>query len=195
MIEPSPRIKKEANRIGCEPSIVVLADLQTIGYSDAEAYNIVFPENAIWDAKRKIAHREDILASEAYKRAYEDRMNARRYVAEAVDDRGKDDVLRELNQMVSQERDTRTKADLLMKIAEIKQMKKDVNADSDNPVQFFLPLDCEKCPLLQQYNAYITDKNKGRPEKDWETTLRPEELQRIIEQAKADIQEIRKAEE
>lgn len=194
MIESSPRLRKEASRIGCEPSHVVLADLLSIGYTDAEAYNIVYPENAIWDAKRKIANRENILASETFKRAYEDRVNARKFATEAVDDRGKDDVLRELNQMVSQETDTRMKADLLMKIAEIKQMKKDLTSDGDDAVNFFLPLSCEKCPLLITYNTFISERNKALPPEERATPVRPDEMQRIIERADDEVKKKRNEE-
>lgn len=194
MIEPSPRLKKEAKRIGCDTNHIIMADLVLCGYTEVEAYEIAFSENALSGAAQKIADRERELSSDKYKRAYDDRRNARKYTTESVENRDKDDVLRELNLMVSKESDTKMKADLLMKIAEIKQMKKDSASDDEDPVQFFFPIACEKCPLLKRYNEHLEKKNKGLPREKWVLEVRPDEMQRIIEQSDSDISGMRKKE-
>lgn len=183
MLNPSPRLKKEASRIGCKENHIILADLILSGYTEAEAYDIAYSERVMTAAKIKIAEREEVLRSEEYQRAFEDRQEARRYTTEAVDLRDKESVARDLNTLINKTTDPKLKAELLMKLADLQQMKKDASAIDDDPVQFFLPLDCERCPLLIAYNDYIAKKNNGKPFDEWEGRLRPDEIQRIIEQA------------
>lgn len=194
MLEPSPRLKREAARIGCDPNHIILADLILSGYSEAEAYDIAYSEDTIMTAKTRISNRERVFSSEGYKRAYDEKKAARRFVSEDILDRGKEDVLKELNMMASKETDTKMKSELLMKIAEIKQMKKDVTSDSEDPVQFFFSLSCSQCPLLQRYNDFIRNKNKGLEHDKWVVEVRPDEMQRIVEQADMAINEARNRE-
>lgn len=191
MLEPSPRLRKEANRIGCEPNHVILADLILNRYTEAEAYDIAYSEDISMGAKQKIAKRERVLASEGYKRALDVKKKEREFLVKDIEYRDKDDVLRELNSMASKETDTKMRADLLMKIAEIKQMKKDATADDNDPVQFFFSLSCERCPFLRRFNEAITLKNDGLPQEKWDMEVRPDEMQRLIEQAGNDVREMR----
>lgn len=194
MLQPSPRLKREAAKIGCEPNHIILADLILIGYSEAEAFDIAYSEKVGLNAQQLIAKREEELASDKYKRAYDAKRETHSFSTDSIVSREKEDVLKELNIMASNERDTKLKAELLMKIAEIKQMKKDVISDNDDPVQFFLSIDCEKCPLLVKYNEYLALKNASLPEDKWDVSLRPDEMQRIMEQAEPVIKSAREKE-
>lgn len=194
MLQPSPRLKREAAKIGCEPNHIILADLILIGYSEAEAFDIAYSERVGMSAQQVIAEREKQLASDGYKRAYDAKREIRSFSTDSIVSREKEDVLKELNIMASNERDTKLKAELLMKIAEIKQMKKDVISDNDDPVQFFLSIDCEKCPLLVKYNEYLVLKNASLPEDKWDVSLRPDEMQRIMEQVEPVIKSAREKE-
>ena len=40
MLEPSPRLRKEASKIGCTPNHIIMADLILSGYTEVEAYEI-----------------------------------------------------------------------------------------------------------------------------------------------------------
>lgn len=181
MLEPSPRLRKEAARIGCDPNHIIMADLILTGYTEVEAYDIAYSETLAQTAKQRIANRERELSSEGYKRAYETARDKRKYISDTIEDRDKDAVLKELNQMASVERDVKMKADLLMKIAEIKQMKKDLTTETEDTVNFYLPLSCEKCPLLSAYNAYVKQRNLALPDDEKDTPIRPDEMQRIME--------------
>lgn len=191
MLDPSPRLKREALRVGCDPNHIILADLILSGYTDAEAYDIAYSEMIAASAKVKIDNRDRVFASEGYKRAYDSRKSARQVEVTAIEDRGKEDVLRELNDMATRERDVKMKAELLMKIAEIKQMKKDVTIDDEDPVQFFFPLSCVKCPLLEAYNDFIKKRNSTADEDEHDDPLRADEVQRLIEQADTRIRTMR----
>lgn len=191
MLNPSPRLRKEASRIGCKENHIIMADLILSGYTESEAFDIAYSERAMTSAKLKISEREMELRSEGYRRAYEDRMNARKFSVEAVDLRDKESVARDLNALINQTTDAKLKAELLMKLADLQQMKKDATALDEDPVQFFLTLDCERCPLLVAYNDYIAKRNNGKPYEEWERRLRPDELQSIIEQSDASVRAAR----
>lgn len=194
MLNPSPRLKKEAARIGCNPNHIILADLILSGYTDSEAYDIAFSEDIAKSAKSIIADRERELKSDGYKRAYEERRMANRSNTEPDDLRNKESVARELNKLITQTTDPKLRAELLMKLADLQQMKKDLTSLDDDPVQFFLPLACEKCPLLQNYNEFLAEKNRDLPPDKWDLEVRPDEMQRIIEQSDTDIRQMRKKE-
>ena len=193
MLEASQRLKKEAAKIGCNANHIILADLILSGYTEAEAYDIAYSENVTWNAQRKIAHRESQFASEQYKRAYDIRKDARGVNIEAAESRDKDAVEQEINNLINQTRDPKLKADLLMKLADLKQMKKDASSSDEDPVQFFLSIDCVQCPLLDAYNSYIAKRNEEKPEKDWSAGVRPDEMQMIIETVIPKMERLQKA--
>ncbi len=192
MLNPSPRLKKEASRIGCKENHIIMADLILSGYTESEAFDIAYSERSMTSAKMKIAERESEMRSEGYQRAYEERSAAHKFSAEAVDLRDKETVARDLNSLINQTKDPKLKAELLMKLADLQQMKKDATGNDEDPVQFFLSIDCERCPLLTAYNGYIAKKNNGKPYEQWDRRLRPDELQSIIEQTDPDIRERRR---
>lgn len=194
MLEASPRLKKEAKKIGCDPNHIILADLILSSYTEAEAYDIAYGENVSLSAKWKIEDRERVLASEGYKRAYENRKHLRKYSSENVDVREKSDIVKELNRIANQAgTDPKLKAEILLKIADLQQMKNAVS-DEEDPVKFFFPISCEKCPLLSRYNELLKKKNEGLPRDKWDMEVRPDEMQRLIEQAADDIKSMRKKE-
>lgn len=187
MLDPSPRLKKEAVRIGCDANHIIMADLMLSGYTEAESYDIAYSENVSWAAQRKISHREKVLASDGYKRAYEERRFARKYISDGAEMRDKETVARDLNNLINQTTDAKLKAELLMKLADLQQMKKDATAVDEDPVRFFLPIDCDRCPLLSSYNEYL----KKRSEESGRGTLEPlraDEIQMVIEMAYDDVE-------
>jgi len=190
MYETSPRLKKEAKKLGCDPEHIIIADLMLIGYTQNEAFEIAYPDKLSANAQKKISLRENAFASEGYKRAYDARKTAHRHITDEVEDRDKNDIVKELNRLVSLQDDPKVKAELLMKIADIKNMKKDVS-DDDDPVQFYLPIDCDKCPFISEYNKYIDTRNKELPKEDWEAPLRADEMQMIIEKASTKVKKER----
>lgn len=186
-------MRKEAARIGCDANHIVLADLILSGYTEVEAYDIVYSERLGVGVQLKIQEREAVFASDGYRRAYEDRKTARRYNSEGIDLRDKENVARDLNALINQTTDPKLKAELLMKLADLQQMKKDATALDEDPVQFFLPLSCERCPLLIQYNEYLSRLNTGKPIDEWEVKLKPDEMQRLIEQSHLTVKKLREA--
>lgn len=183
MLEPSQRLKKEAARLGCEVNHIIMADLVLSGYTENEAYDIAYSERVGMSAQQKISEREREYASDGYKRAYEEKRNTRKYKTEQQDLRDKETVARELNTLITSTTDPKLKAELLMKLADLQQMKKDATAIDEEPVRFYLPLSCERCPLLNAYNDFVAKRNKGKKQSEQDLTVRPDEMQRLIEQS------------
>lgn len=71
-------------------------------------------------------------------------------------DLDKDEAILSLIKIFRKETDTKTKLDLIKTISDLRQWKKEVDADDDNTVRFYLPLKCFNCKL---YNDF---KNKNR---------------------------------
>ena len=79
---------------------------------------------------------------------------------------------------------SKERADLMAKYNDIRnENKKDIKDPNNDPVQFFFPIACEKCPLLQRYNQFLKNRNEGKPRDQWDVELKPDEMQRIIESA------------
>lgn len=70
--------------------------------------------------------------------------------------RGKDDIVAELNILANATKDPKQKTEILMKLADLQQMKKDKTQDEeDNTIHFYLPISCHQCPL------FLASKGKG----------------------------------
>ena len=193
MLEASPRLKKESSRIRCDWQHIIMADLALSGYSENEAFEIAYPETAGLNVKLRIARREKETSSDGYKRAYEERKVARKANIEVAESRNKEAVEREINTLINTTTDTKLKAELLMKLANLKQMTKEGGGQDEDTVQFHLPIDCSMCPLLQAYNDWLDNRNAALPQEEWETPVRPDEMQMIVERAYDEVERIKKA--
>lgn len=72
-----------------------------------------------------------------------------------LDNRNRDDVIKELNTLIDRETDSKRKGDLLMKLSDLLNFKREQGEDNpDSHVNYYLPLRCSECPLFQSYNQY-----------------------------------------
>ena len=71
-----------------------------------------------------------------------------------TDTRSKDDVIRELNLLATQETEPRRKSEILMKIADLQQMKQQADELEESKITYYMPLKCSKCVL------YLKAKNE-----------------------------------
>ena len=72
-----------------------------------------------------------------------------------MDNRSRDDVIKELNTLIDRETDSKRKGDLLMKLSDLLNFKREQGEDNpDSHVNYYLPLRCSECPLFQSYNQY-----------------------------------------
>lgn len=77
-----------------------------------------------------------------------------------TDNRSKDDVIRDLNILATQESEPRRKSEILMKIADLQQMKKQEESDKESLVKYFMPLKCNQCVLYKNAKEKHEQKNK-----------------------------------
>lgn len=72
--------------------------------------------------------------------------------------RSKDETVEELNILASGTNDAKLKAELLMKIADLKNWKKEQQAEESEQMKYYLPLKCSQCALYK--SAKLTMINK-----------------------------------
>ncbi len=83
-------------------------------------------------------------------------------VTEGKEIRDKDAIVKELNQLASETKDTKLKSEILLKIADLQQMKKPVVEEEDNTVHYYLPLSCNNCSLYVKYGRVTPGDNSNR---------------------------------
>lgn len=73
-----------------------------------------------------------------------------------TENRSKQDIAKELNQLATQTGDPKLKAELLMRLADLEGMKKQETTEKEDKIKYYLPLKCSQCKL------YIDAKNKRK---------------------------------
>lgn len=159
-MEFSNVIKKKAGALNVKPGYMIMADLMAIGYSERDAFLLAHPDRAVTLSEESIgAEMRNITATERFKKLKADtkkRIKEALKVKETSDD-GLDlisgeDVAREvLKSALHQAVGSKERAELFIKYQELMR-KNDVNDDvTEDTIQFYLPLCCDKCPLMIAY--------------------------------------------
>lgn len=191
MLDLSQSFKKQAKKLGVPESQVLLADLLSIGYSEADAFAIAFPENAAMSIQQRKAVQDNILNSSKFRSAYEERRtNILSGVTvpipvDEVELVGTETVLKEILRSAQQQPvGSKERADLYAKYNEIKKEEEQTVKSVQDPITFAFPLKCYQCPLLHTYNEY----RKENGEKE----LRPVEMERVVRLADEIIKKTKK---
>lgn len=162
----SSRIKKEAKHYGVKPDWLIMADLRSIGYSDAEAFSIVHQESYALSAGNEIALRDQIVKTAEFKNLVSDRTKLlKESKAQVADDSdieliSKEQVAKELlKSAFMQPAGSKERGDFLMKYDDItrKNQEIDTKNDDDGGIGIYLPEKCYQCVLLE---AYIKEQEK-----------------------------------
>lgn len=178
---------------------MVLADLLSIGYSEEDAYTIAYPDDAMLNSQAKKSAMNEIIYRDKFKQLCDTRREKNASFlsvendAENLDLISAEDVAKEvLLAAKKQPVGSKERADLMAKYNDIRnENKKEIADPNEDPVQFFFPIACEKCPLLQTYNEFIAKKNENKPRDKWVMEVIPDEMQRICEQADKRISKVR----
>lgn len=194
-MELSLQKTQEAKKLKCSTSEMLMADLLSIGYSNKDAYAIAFQGDAVLSKDIVKTNINDLLGKARFKQVCDIRREKNAGFlsvsneAEDLELISPEDVAKEvLLAAKKQPIGSKERADLMAKYNDIRnENKKDIKDPNNDPVQFFFPIACEKCPLLEKYNQFLKNKNKGKPQSEWETEVRPDEMQRIIESAERHI--------
>lgn len=195
----SPLKTKEAKSLKVSVQEMVLADLLSIGYSEEDAYTIAYPDDAMLNSQAKRSAMSEVINRDKFKQLCDTRREKNAGFlsvendAENLDLISAEDVAKEvLLAAKKQPVGSKERADLMAKYNDIRnENKKEIADPNDDPVQFFFPIACEKCPLLQTYNEFIAKKNENKPRDKWVMEVIPDEMQRICEQADKRISRVR----
>ena len=195
----SPLKTKEAKSLKVSVQEMILADLISIGYSEEDAYTIAYPDDAMLNSQAKKSAMNEIIYRDKFKQLCDTRREKNASFlsvendAENLDLISAEDVAKEvLLAAKKQPVGSKERADLMAKYNDIRnENKKEIADPNEDPVQFFFPIACEKCPLLQTYNEFIAKKNENKPRDKWVMEVIPDEMQRICEQADKRISKVR----
>lgn len=170
----SSRIKKEAKHYGVKPDWLIMADLRSVGYSDAEAYSIVHQESYALSAGNEIALRDNIVKTTEYKNLVSDRTKLLRESKVKVSGDDSDiellspkDVAKELlKSAFMQPAGSKERGDFLMKYDDItrKNQEIDTKGDDDGGVGIYVPMKCYQCPLMKAYKENLKKKEENEEE-------------------------------
>ena len=172
-------MKKQAKKLGVPEAQIVLADLLSIGYSESDAFAIVYPENAVFSPQQQKSVRDSVMKSKKFLKVFEERKaNIKSGVSipipvEEIELVGTDEVLKEILRSAKQQPiGSKERADLYAKYNDIKKESEQTVTNEQDSITFAFPIKCYQCPLLHSYNEYR--KENGEQE------VRPVEMERII---------------
>ena len=155
----SKRIEKEAKKYGVAPQSLVLADLCSIGYTEAEAYSIAYTENSMLSFQQNQSIRDGITKSARFKEMLGDRIEklgsrVARPDGEDVELISTEDAAKQVLRVAqSLPEGSKERGEMFQKYTELLRKNSTVDVEpEDDSIRIYLPLKCNDCPLLQEYN-------------------------------------------
>lgn len=155
----SKRIEKEAKKYGVAPQSLILADLCSVGYTEAEAYSIAYAENVALSFLQNQSIRDGITKSGRFKEMMNDRIKALGSRIAIPD--GEDIELMSTEEAAKQvlkaaqslPEASKERGEMFVKYTELLRKNASVDAEpEEDSIRIYLPLKCNDCPLLQEYN-------------------------------------------
>lgn len=193
-MELSKQKQNEAKKLNVTTEYLVFSDLLSIGYSEEDAYNIAFPENAALSSQQNTGIRKNIIESAKFRKLLENRRSrikdgiATPILLDEVELVGTDEVLKEVLRSAKQQPlGSKERAELFARYNDIKKENESVTEKETDKINFFFPIKCSRCPLLTAYNDEMA-KQQGRE-------IKPREMPRVIMIAQKIIQAAHDAEE
>ena len=158
-MEYSKRIEKEAKKYGVPAQSLILADLCSIGYTEAEAYSIAYAENSMLSFQQNQSIRDGITKSGRFKEMLNDRiekLGSRVALPDGEDvelistEEAAKQVLRVAQSLPE---GSKERGEMFQKYTELLRKNSTVDVEpEDDSIRIYLPLKCNDCPLLQEYN-------------------------------------------
>ena len=158
-MEYSKRIEKEAKKYGVPSQSLILADLCSIGYTEAEAYSIAYAENSMLSFQQNQSIRDGITKSGRFKEMLNDRiekLGSRVALPDGEDvelistEEAAKQVLRVAQSLPE---GSKERGEMFQKYTELLRKNSTVDVEpEDDSIRIYLPLKCNDCPLLQEYN-------------------------------------------
>lgn len=155
----SKRIEKEAKKYAVEPASLIMADLISVGYTANEAYDIVYQENAVLNFQQNQSIRDGITKSGRFKEMLNDRIEKLgSHISlpdgEDIELISTEDAARQvLRAAQTLPEGSKERGEMFVKYTELLRKNSTVDAEpEEDNIRIYLPLKCNDCPLLQEYN-------------------------------------------
>lgn len=178
-MELSKNKEREAAKFGVPTQTLVMADLMSIGYSASDAYSIAYSENSMLSFQQNQSIRDGIVKSGRFNEVLQERIDR---VATRVPQTGKTELIsieesaREvLKTALSLPENSKERGELMIKYATLLRQNTTVDAEpEEDNIRIYLPLKCNDCPLLQEYNEKqkeIEEARKAKMQEDSTNSL------------------------
>lgn len=166
-MELSTTFTKTAKKLGVSEQFVIMADLMAIGYSENDAYTVAYPENATYSIQQNNTIRANVLKTTKFKKLLADtkqRLRDKLGDPSTIEDlqlMGMEDVAKEiLLSALKHPQGSKERADLLKSYKEtLAEYEGKTASQTSSSICFYLPLCCDKCPLMIKYKEWIKQKN------------------------------------
>lgn len=164
----SVKLRHTAKDLGVEVSNLVMADLISVGYSEADAFAIAYPERvSVYSLQQVQSLRDGIINSDAFKELLEKRIEAhserRGRKPKAFNNNDMElidhsEVAKEiLACAMNMPSGSKERGEMLVKYSELLRKNTQTIEDDEDPVRIYIPLSCTRCTL---YQDYLEEKNK-----------------------------------
>ena len=190
-MELSSSKKAEAKKLGVSVEELVLADLLSIGYGEADAYTIAYPGDEALSIQMRQANRKKIMSRVAFAELCEQRKLTNANILEFSGDTSDIELID--NEMTAKEilkiakkmpEGSKERGEMFMKYADLTRKNDAATEEAMDAIQFYFPVKCNQCPLFDAYNAFIRQKK--------EREIRPVEMDAIIAAAAPIMEKARK---
>lgn len=153
----SRNIEKTAEKYKAKPEEVICADLMCIGYSETDAFNVSHFKILAADPDRNEARMKSLVKSAKFKKIKAER---RKMIFGDVAEQDTSDLIDKvqtarliMRAAMKQQPDSKERIEGLMKYSDLMGFKREeTDGDATDYINFFFPLKCDQCPLLQAYN-------------------------------------------
>lgn len=185
-MELSKQKQQEAKKLGVTVQYLVMADLCAAGYSEADAYEVAFPDNAALAAQQNTSIRKNISESAKFRRLLEERRERLRQYDPVpygeIELIGAEETAKEILKVAQKmDQGSKERGEMFMKYADLIRRNEQGTEDVTDAISFGLPLKCNQCPLLYSYNEEMRRQEDGKE-------IRPVEMERVIRLSRKIIQ-------
>jgi hypothetical protein len=183
--------KAEAKKLGCTLNELVMADLISIGYTENDAYLVAYPEDAALSVQMQQANRRKIVSKITFQELCDLRRVSNAQTLEFSGDIEEIDLIdsettaKEILKIARRMPEgSKERGEMFMKYADLTRKNDAATEEAMDAMQFYFPVKCNQCPLLDAYNAYMRQKK--------EQELRPVEMEAVIKEAEPIMNTARK---
>lgn len=186
----------EAKKLKVSSEELIFADLLTLGYSENDAFTISHPTESTLNKQAQIQARTNILNSARFQNLVEERRKANAMRLEFsgnvadIELIDSEETAKEILRIAKQlPLNSKERGEMFMKYADLLRKNDAATEEQTESINFYFPVKCSQCPLLDAYNKYI---EKLRADGEQEREIRPVEMEGIIRKSKAYIDKIEK---